>query len=521
VYLHPLRNVFLAPATLYLLGLSALAFFFFQTTLSLSFFWDDYELILRNQSLKDWKNIFCVFHDQSIMSFQDQGFETQVYRPLRTLYFIILVSIFGKTPQIFFGLNLFFHCLNTLLFKKTLDFFSPHKACFLKYALIFIFLFHPIHLENINTAAGIADLLGTFFFLLAFLMGSKNSLLCTGHYTGRQLIGMGGLCYLAMLCKEIFITAPLIILIGISHKSRLSFKPVLFLGMVSLIYLFQRQWVTGALAQKSLDFSIPAHILYVFQTIGAYGVQFFFPVHLSQIYLAPDQEPWMFGIVPLLLGSFLSLGVIAWKQKQGWSVWFLAFFIALFPISNVIPINTFINDRLFYFPSLILLWFLFEIFRKEIKPVFRIALVGVGIFLLSACFYLGFQRNREWQDPAHIWKESYQNSSSPLALWNMVCFLFEKERYQELTQFFKTNTITLPENFIPFYYRTLCVASLKIGLEEDGWFYYQTLIHAEKNTPFFSAKDWKEFLTFLETVHGNVKDQIYKELMQRKRQEKG
>jgi hypothetical protein len=495
-----------------LLGFSIASIFFFQTTQTLSFFWDDYALILKNQRLQDWKSIFYVFHDQSLMSAELEGLATHTYRPLRTLYFIILVLIFGKTPLIFFGMNLVFHFLNTLLFKKILDHFSPHTFHFLKSVFLVIFLFHPIHLENINTAGGIADLLGTFFFLTALWIGIRNPLPCTW----KQTLSIGILCYLAMLCKEMFITTPWICMLAcIPHKTKPPFtlKQVLFLGILSLIYFFQRQEMTGCLAQKSLALSIPEHMLYIFQTLGAYLIQFFFPVHLSQVYTIPPQESWMFWTLPLLLVAFMGLGMIALKKT--WSAYCLAFFIALFPISNAIPINTFINDRLFYFPSLILGLFLFEFLKREVKPVCKIFCVGLGIFLMSACFYLGFQRNREWQDPAHIWEQAYHHSSSSLALWNMVCILFEKERYAELVHFFKTNPITLPENYIPFYYRVLCVACLKIGLEQEGWLYYQALLQAEQNTSFFTAKDWKEFLMLLERVNGSVKHRIHEELLRR------
>jgi hypothetical protein len=445
-----IQNIF------FVLGLCLLTFLFFQPILTLSFFWDDHSLILYNKNLEDWRNIFYVFHDQTIMTGSLVTLETDVYRPLRTLYFVLIVSLFGKEPLLFFGFNLLLHCLNTFLFKKALDTFFPEKSRFLKNAFAWVFLFHPIHLESINTAFGSADLFGTCFFLYALLLAIRDPF----PFPWKRMIGIGSLCYLAMLSKEMFITTPWICMLGMLYKSRLSVpkeksaglektfdsksgpRQIVFLGLLSLVYLIQRSSITGAFAQTSLDFSIQEHFLYVFQTIAAYCILFFCPVHLSQIYLAPDQDPWMFLLLPFLSAALIGLILITWEKKQGACLWLLAFLIALFPIANVLPIETFINDRLFYFPSLILLFFLLEITPKQ----FSLRTAGLVIFLLSIYFYLGFQRNREWQDPITIWKKTYEDTLSAKAFWNITRTLYHRERYSEITQLLKDNPTLLPKN---------------------------------------------------------------------------
>ncbi|MBN2143928.1 MAG: hypothetical protein JW774_04810 [Candidatus Aureabacteria bacterium] len=496
--------------------LSSAIYFFFAPSLSLSYFWDDYYLIKDNPYLNDCGQISNVFTDQGITSGTEQGFDKHIFRPLRTIYFILLTYFFGKSEITFHFFNIIWHFTVSFFFWLTLrkQAVALNQGLFLSFFFSFLFLFHPIHLENINTINGCGDMMGTLLFLLAFRQIRNTS----GNIHHGRMFFILLACYLAMLCKEIFITCPVIL--WILFRNKFSTLQALALLMLSVLYLIQREAAVGMLAQREIT-SLPDHFIYILQTLFYYLFYFFFPLNLSLLYLPQEGLPGL--IISLaLFAAILAYTITVFIRKNETWIYPGAFLISTLPIVNLIPINTFINDRLFYFPSLIGLLSVFMIISREKSLVifFSTPLMRrLCLLLLSVIYLTGFNRNQEWKDPALLWQKTWEKTNHPTALWNMTCALLDGNRSVDLLNFFKTTPVTLTENYIPYYYDVLCLVSGLVKNEDDFWSYYQALKEANKGSHgerFLSEKDWKDFADFVKKIPSPTARRIIKDMEENK-----
>lgn len=492
ISLPPTANSnFSALAAVILLSLTS---FYFSPVLFINFFCDDYSLIKYNPYLENPASLFQIFTNQAITTGDASCFDTQIYRPFRTLYYISVVFFFGKNPIIFHLLNLIWHIGTTLglymLFKKgQISLFDRYLSIF----LCLIFLFHPIHLENINTLNAVGDILGSFLFLACMLILSYSDKLSV-----KQIIFVFILCYSAMLFKEIFITLPIILILYFFSKLRRI--QILILLSSSLLYFLQRCCIVKALAQKTDALNFFQHILYIFQTITAYLINFIFPFNLSQAYL-PGSFPYLNFFIP----AFILLGLLFYhlmkKRSCGrtYLLYLLIFLLSMIPISNLILIRTFINDRLFYFPSLILfisLYFLMAELKIEVKKNFYRYTLCFLLFLYTiSIYYSGYKRNLEWLDQGTLLEKSWIKTREPVVLWNMVYTLYQEQQYERLLSFIEKNPPVLSENEIPGYYKILCMAAIKSRKNDLARFYYSQLQRiVESDTKnIISKSEWEIF----------------------------
>ncbi len=491
-YLSPAANS--NYSALFAIILISLAIFYFFPVLFVNYFCDDYSIIKYNPHLENPASLFQIFTNQAITTGDASCFDNQIYRPFRTLYYIFVVFFFGKNPIIFHFLNLIWHIgtvagLYLLFIKECPSLFNRCLSIF----LCLTFLFHPLHLENINTLNAVGDILGSLLCLACMLILSHSD-----KFSEKQVTLLFILCYSAMLFKEIFITLPIILILY--FFSKLSRTQILILFSSSLLYFLQRCCIVKALAQKTDTLNFFQHILYIFQTITAYLINYIFPVNLSQAYL-PASFPYLNFFIPALLLILFFFYYLTQKRSCGrtYLLYLLAFLISMIPISNLIPIRTFINDRLFYFPSLILFISLYSLSVKlkiEVKKNFYSLTLCFLLFAYTFfLFFSGYKRNLEWLDQGTLLHKSWIKTQEPVLLWNMVYTLYQEQQYERLLRFIEKNPPVLSENEIPRYYKILCMAAIKSQKNDLARFYYSQLQSiAESDTKnIISEPEWKTF----------------------------
>jgi len=124
------------------------------------------------------------------------------------------------------------------------------------------------------------------------------------------------------------------------------------------------------------------------------------------------------------------------KRMRFWYVWFWAF---LFPVSNLIPMNTFYHDRYLYLPALgplVLAGLALE--RMRGRPWIRPALLG-GIAGLGALLAVAAHgRTAVWHDPIALWEDAAATSPQMFkARNNLAVAYFEAGRLDEAEREFR------------------------------------------------------------------------------------
>jgi tetratricopeptide (TPR) repeat protein len=170
------------------------------------FIWDDKDLIVSNQYIKDWKHLSIAFTQDFFYSSHKEG-KIGYYRPVITLSYMLDYQLWGLNPFGYHLTNLVFHTLTCLLIYLMI--FSLTSNLPIAFISTLLFAIHPIHTESIAWISGRTDVIGSFFFFFSFLLYMYGEKVGKLRYYALSL----ALFVLALLSKEMVITLPLLIVV--------------------------------------------------------------------------------------------------------------------------------------------------------------------------------------------------------------------------------------------------------------------------------------------------------------------
>ena len=131
------------------------------------FVWDDQSQIIDNIAIHKLSNIGSFFTGSSFYGGGSEKLVGMYYRPMMTLTFSLLYTIFGAKAFPFHLLSLTLHILNaTLVFILFKKFFSKN----LSLLLTLLFLVHPIQTEVVNYISALGDTLSFSFGITGLLL---------------------------------------------------------------------------------------------------------------------------------------------------------------------------------------------------------------------------------------------------------------------------------------------------------------------------------------------------------------
>ena len=161
------------------------------------FVWDDYVFILDKPEIKSFSNI-----PQFFLSDTDG-----TYRPLRSVHYTLVYSIFKKNPFGYHLNALFFHIvISILVYLIILNLIDKRNIAFIASLL---FALHPIHTGRVTNMTAGFDLFGIFLFLLSFylyILFSKKKKI-------NYLIGSVIVFLIGLFASEEAATLPLVIIL--------------------------------------------------------------------------------------------------------------------------------------------------------------------------------------------------------------------------------------------------------------------------------------------------------------------
>lgn len=338
-------------------------------SLRYQFVWDDVYYVLQNPAIRTWRT---VPHDfVSAKAYGAPMIAHLIFRPLRNVSYRLDWSIAGPQPGWWHAHNILLHAVNgvflfylfrsvgpwlTSLFGKPPPTVSANSLAFLA-ALVWVV--HPVHTESVAWVKSRDELLFSFCSITSLLIVAQA---VAGHL--RPLYAWGGsitACGLALLSKEMAISLPLLIALWAwcARRERPALRFLAGVGgaMVAVVAIFVawRHRVLGATAMCDyLSGSFAHEMLTMVRAAARYVTLTLWPAHLVADYAHFEatrsllEGRWWFALA--IVVATWGVAFWLWRREPIISVGIFWFWLALVPVSNVIPTMQYLAERFLYFP---------------------------------------------------------------------------------------------------------------------------------------------------------------------------
>jgi tetratricopeptide (TPR) repeat protein len=472
------------------------------------FVFDDMGTIVENNYIRHPARYLPSFFNEGYFKISGEA----SYRPIATLSYYLIYSIFKLNPLGYHLFSLIIHILNVLLVYGLMNAIQKNKITSLTAALLFAC--HPVLTEAVNCISFNEDLLATLFFLLAFVLYLKPGAEKTAVKTFRQALSLlSFLC--GLLAKEMAATLPAVILLydltlRETTARRVSLKFVIAVikdriyiyggyVLVGLFYLWLRFWAlySPAASVKNSYGSLFEHIIYLPDLIFNYLKIVFLPLHLSADYVFSYPQHFFEArnlvAYVIVIGSVGVSFLIYRRSKEiAFGIWW--FLITLSPVYNLIQIFNPLADRYFYLPTVGFCMaagvFLNDIIdRQTAHKAEKLKLLKPAVIILLVIFYsaVTVARNRDWKDSFRLWTNTVESTpNSPIAHGNLGRVYQERGLLKKAVDEYK-KAIQLNSRDSKGFFNLGSVYE-KQGLQPEAVEYYQKSIklNPEFKDPYFN-----------------------------------
>ncbi len=303
------------------------------------FVWDDHLLIEANENIDSLAKIPQMFERdlwEGTPAFRDKG--SGYYRPLMTMSLAIDHALFGFNPVGYHFHSLIWHLLCVFLFGRLLKRHLKSQAALL--IAMALFAFHPLQVEAVIFISSRNDLMAGAG-LLAMLLFLERDDLRAKH------LFLGGAClFLAALCKESVLLAPLILaLFAWSRTGKFGSKKAHLIVAAAIGAYFMLRFMAEVGSPRNANLSLA--LIAGPKSLSLYAERILWPVnllpgaHLNWF----ENPPW--GALVLV---FLGFGFSMWLRKQkaalGWGLVILTLGPAIWGIAHTGSVA----DRYMYLP---------------------------------------------------------------------------------------------------------------------------------------------------------------------------
>lgn len=416
-------------AKLFILLIILAAIFSYLNSLNNEFIWDDEDFVLKNSTIKDWHKWPHVFTENMIHGARKGS---NFYRPAQSLTHGVDYILWKDKPAGHHVTNIIFHILASITAYLLLRKIFSNNLSFL--AALF-FAVHPVQTEVVTYISGRSDSMAAFFIMLAMLLFERNIILASLSFV------------LALLSKESAMIAPFLLIAYLLFKdgaAKQQIKKIFPFMVILLIYGVLRLTVLNF--SKTIGENLPQPFFYVplhirlltfLKALPAYFSILAWPfgLHMErQMSLARSIfEPQVFsGLLLLLCLFFIACKLKRFDKAMLFSVcWF---FIAIFPNTNIIPINALIYEHWLYLPSLgffiTIAWLLEKLLKRG--NIFKCATVLIAIAIALFYIWRTHERNREWRDHISFYESTIRHVPDSGRLHNNLAMAYsDKGRIED------------------------------------------------------------------------------------------
>jgi tetratricopeptide (TPR) repeat protein len=415
-----------------LLLIATTVFFFYPAIHNGFLKWDDQLLITENKEIQN----HSIANINRIFTFE-YAKKIHQYHPLVFLLFMMEYRLFGLQPAGFHGINILFHCLNTLLIFWLILLISRRISWSLSTALLFSL--HPVHVQSVVWVTELKDLLYSFFFLAALISYWK--------YSQNKKHSTYLLCFIfalfSTMAKSMAVTLPFLFLLMDYYKEKkLKLKKVVekipFFIISAFLFSINVYIMAG---YKSIElFDINFNFKEKAKSV-LYGIlflihQIFIPLRLSPRYPNYFNSPyhlfsffWLPGI--MLIAITIYFVIIRDYQKEI-RFGLLFFWIVMLPILGLLFYGYSPYDHYLYM-SILGLIFAFVGFTgkwlERIDPCPSIYKKTALVTLLLIAVFFGLLSRRMiaiWKDDLTLWNAALNHYPTYIAFHNRGKYYIEK-----------------------------------------------------------------------------------------------
>ena len=362
--------------------------------------WDDTEYIIENQYIHS-------FSPENLIKLCT-GFFVANYQPVTMLLYSLAYFVGNGTPDIFHGLNIIFHLINSYLVFVLICKISPKNSVVGLITAAF-FAIHPMHIESVAWVSELKDVLYSFFFLLGLIQYCR-------FIVNKQLkLLVYAFLFFALSClsKSAAVIFPLIMLLldyyfsrEFNLKTLIEKIPFFVLSLVIGLVAVQSQ--QGSIQEMAPAMTTLEHISIVSFSFLSYLFKLIVPVHLAAVYPYPTEIghsllPFYYYLsIPVVLGLFL----FVWYSQRWGRVFifgFLFFVFSILLVLQLVPVGAAtMADRYSYIPYIGLIFIFAKGFEHILLSPKLIAYKKPAIFIL-VLFFAGFtvianERTKDWED---------------------------------------------------------------------------------------------------------------------------
>ncbi|HEY5656986.1 MAG TPA: tetratricopeptide repeat protein [Myxococcota bacterium] len=408
-----------------LFAIVAVCFAVYSNALQNGFVYDDFEQVIENRWLRDLSHAPEVF-SKGVWGFSGDE-QSNYYRPLMHLSYMVTYAVFGLRPWAFHLVNLLFHAgVSALVFLVGLQLQAAARSKLspnVPFVAALLFAAHPIHTEAVAWVAGIPELSFSLLFLLSFCLYARASAADRERRALPYLLSLS--CFfLATLSKETALTLPLALVAYDLAVGRGPFRPLPLLrrylpyALVGVAYLAIRMAVLGGFAgtRRHTELSGYEYFINVFPLVARYLAKLLWPAHLNAFHQFDPIHSlleWEGALSLAATCAFLGfLALTYWKDR-------LSFFSASLTAIPLLPVlyipalgeNTF-TERYLYLPSVgyALLLASFFAWLAQVRPRTEPALRVLVLAVLAAYAAGTLGRNPIWRDDLSLWTDTVAKS---------------------------------------------------------------------------------------------------------------
>lgn len=370
------------------------------------FVYDDYPFIVQNESVHTLARPWKFLTERTAFS---EGGGYTIFRPLAGLIFSILWVAAGATPALFHAANIVAHGLAAVCVWRLACAVDLRPAGGALWAGL-VFAAHPVNTEAVAWIAQLASPLyaiGVTCACVAWLRWRRD----TGGPVA--LLAVFGWYAFALLGKEHGVAVPALVL-GIEWALRrddlrpAAQRALAWAGLVVLtgLYVWWRGHVLGRTAQIAYwGGGLWPTALTMLTGFRTYVRLVFLPVRLHPEYIIPiATHVTAPGVIAsgLLLAAIVAFAVAARRRAPRIAFGIAWFFLALAPVSNLVPMKTIINERLLYLATIGFGLCLGVAFDRAPRPWIR-ALLAAHLAVLAL---LTVRRTADWRTSARLWRSA-------------------------------------------------------------------------------------------------------------------
>jgi protein O-mannosyl-transferase len=386
------------------------------------FLWDDLHLIVDNPAIKHWSRAPGLF----LTELFPHGILSGYYRPLQALTYLVDYSIWGLDPLGFHLTNVVLHAGAALLFQRLVTVLLQDATAGLVAALLFAV--HPIHTEAVTYVAGRSDPLSALLMLAALLWFARDP---RPGISGTRILSLVAF-FLALLAREAAVVLILLLVLvewvrprrqeGSSAWRDSTARWAPYLAALAA-YVAWRAVVVGLQTHTSTapaQVPLPLRVCTMLRVIVEYLALLVAPVdqHMERLV-----HPAMSCLEPLVLGAAgligaILAGAVACRRRARPVAFGVAwFFVALLPVSNLVPLSTFMAEHWMYVPSmglfLIAGWGASQLANRGwVQPV------ATGVLVVVVAYGgLTIHRNLDWRDGRTFYQATLRLAPHSARAW--------------------------------------------------------------------------------------------------------